>query len=186
MAKGREKSVSRKMKQVFLVFCEGETEENYIDFLRRKYKSPIKIVPKTGGTQISQRLIDKYQKELQLSKNDRITTFLMYDLDVASVVKKLKSCKAIGLFSNPCIELWFLLHSKDQKNALTTKQCLQILKNSHVDWNNYEKSQITEMQKKILWENKSVAIERAKTLAEETNPSSSVYQLLEAIENFRK
>ncbi len=186
MVKGREKSVSRKMKQVFLVFCEGETEENYINFLRRKYKSPIKIVPKTEGTKISQHLINKCQKELQLSKNDQITTFLMYDLDVATVVEKLKSCKAIGLFSNPCIELWFLLHFKDQKNALTTKQCLQTLKNSHVDWNNYEKSQITEVQKKILWENKSVAIKRAKTLAAETNPSSSVYQLLEAIENFSK
>ena len=37
---------SRKMKPVILVLCEGETEECYIDFLKQKYRLPIKIVSK--------------------------------------------------------------------------------------------------------------------------------------------
>lgn len=186
MAKGRSKNVSRKMKSVFLVFCEGETEENYLDFIRRQYKSPIKIVPKTEGNRISQQLICKRQGELKISKNEQISTFLMYDLDVAPVVEKLKSCKATWICSNPCIELWFLLHLKAQTAELTTDNCMHVLQKTHADWKNYEKPFITEMQKKLLWENKAIATERAKALKEAANPSSSIYKLLEAIEHHLK
>ena len=183
MAKGREIRFPRKMKSVFLVFCEGETEENYIDFIRRQYKSPIKIVPKTEGSQISQQLVCKRQKELKISNNEQISTFLMYDLDVAPIVEKLKLCKAVWLCSNPCVELWFLLHCKAQTANLTTDNCVRALRNAHSDWQNYQKPLITESQKKLLWDNKTIAIERAKKLKEMSNPSSSIYKLLEAIEN---
>ena len=58
MAKQRLESPRRKMKPVFLVFCEGETEETYLDHLKQAYRSPIKIIPKVEGGDISQRLID--------------------------------------------------------------------------------------------------------------------------------
>ena len=172
------------MKPVFLVFCEGETEENYIDFIRRKYKSPIKIVPKTEGNQISQKLVSQRQNELRISKNEQISTFLMYDLDVAPVVEKLKSCKAVWLCSNPCIELWFLLHCKTQNSYLAAEDCVQKLRKAHLGWKNYQKPLITDSQQNLLWKNKNIAIERAKTLSEANNPSSTIYKLLEAIENF--
>lgn len=42
---GRErKSNPRKMRPQFLVLCEGETEEAYINFLKQQYRLPIKIV----------------------------------------------------------------------------------------------------------------------------------------------
>ena len=186
MARGRDKSVSRKMKPVFLVFCEGETEENYVDFIRRQYKSPIKIVPKTEGNTISQRIISKRQNELKLSKDERISTFLMYDLDVAPLVEKLKSCHAVWLCSNPCVELWFLLHSHAQTAELTTEQCLHNLQKMNDIWQNYQKPLLTDAQKKFLWENKTIAVEHAKNLSESANPSSSVYKLIEAIESYNK
>lgn len=173
MARGRDKSVSRKMKPVFLVFCEGETEENYVDFIRRQYKSPIKMVPKTEGNAISQRIICQRQNELKLSKDEQISTFLMYDLDVAPMVEKLKSCGAVWLCSNPCVELWFLLH-------------IHALQKANEIWQNYQKPLLTEAQKNFLWKNKTVAVERAKSLTENDNPSSSVYKLIEAIEHYNK
>jgi hypothetical protein len=48
MAKQRTASPSRTMKPVFLIFCEGETEEAYLDYLKQAYRSPIRIVPKIG------------------------------------------------------------------------------------------------------------------------------------------
>jgi len=186
MGKGRERNIPRQMKPVFLVFCEGETEENYVDFIRRQYKSPIKIVPKTAGASISQRLINNWQSELKISKEEKITTFLMYDLDVAPVVEKLESCKAVWLCSNPCIEFWFLLHCQSQTAALQTEQCYRILRKSNEVWLNYQKPLLSTSQKKVLWENKTIAIERAKTLAEKSNPSSSVYKLIEAINEHKK
>ena len=186
MGKGRERNKPRRMKPVFLVFCEGETEENYVDFIRRQYKSPIKIVPKTAGTNISQRLINKQQNELKISKDDRISTFLMYDLDVAPVVEKLKSCKAVWLCSNPCVELWFLLHSQPQTSELQTEQCVRALRKTNEIWQNYQKPILTNSQKDALWENRTTAVERAKTLVENSNPSSFVYKLIEAIEKHKK
>ena len=54
MAKQRTASPSRTMKPVFLIFCEGETEEAYLDYLKQAYRSPIRIVPKIEGDSISQ------------------------------------------------------------------------------------------------------------------------------------
>lgn len=52
MAKQRTPSPSRTMKRVFLVFCEGETEETYLDYLKQTYRSPMRIVPKAEGGSI--------------------------------------------------------------------------------------------------------------------------------------
>ena len=42
---GRErKSNPRKMRPQFLVLCEGETEEAYINFLKQRYRLPIKLI----------------------------------------------------------------------------------------------------------------------------------------------
>jgi hypothetical protein len=38
MKKRRNQKPPRKMKPVFLVFCEGDTEETYINFLRKQYR----------------------------------------------------------------------------------------------------------------------------------------------------
>ncbi len=40
------KSNPKKMRPQFLVLCEGETEEAYINFLKQRYRLPIKIVSK--------------------------------------------------------------------------------------------------------------------------------------------
>ena len=78
MAKQRTPSPSRTMKRVFLVFCEGETEETYLDYLKQTYRSPIRIVPKVEGGSISQRLIDATKRELKISKTDKILVFLLF------------------------------------------------------------------------------------------------------------
>lgn len=94
MAKQRTASPSRTMKPVFLIFCEGETEEAYLDYLKQAYRSPIRIVPKIEGDSISQRLIDVRKKELKISKTDKILVFLMYDMDVPVVNERIKDCRA--------------------------------------------------------------------------------------------
>lgn len=186
MARKREEKTPRKMKSVFLVFCEGETEENYIDFIKKRYKSPIKIVPKTEGQRISSHLITKRQQELKISRTDKITTFLMYDLDVKEVTQRLKKIDAIWLCSNPCIELWFLLHEQDQTAEVSSSESIELLRKSGKAWLSYSKPSLTEAQKESLWENRYNAINRAKVLSEDMNPSSRVYVLLEKIEAFVK
>ena len=75
MATQRTASPSRTMKPVFLIFCEGETEEAYLDYLKQAYRSPIRIVPKIEGDSISQRLIDVRKKELKYRRPTRFSSF---------------------------------------------------------------------------------------------------------------
>ena len=57
MTSKRNASKRKKINPHFWVFCEGETEEAYVCFLRSKYRIPIEIVPKIVGNKITQRII---------------------------------------------------------------------------------------------------------------------------------
>ena len=51
-------------------------------------------------------------------------TFLLYDIDVDGIPDKLKKIKNTTLLvSNSCIELWFLLHYKNQTANIYTGSC---------------------------------------------------------------
>ena len=118
MASKREKAPIKRMRRIILVICEGETEVGYINLVKKWYKSPVRIVSHIEGTKITQSLVEKRARELKISPFDKVDTFLMYDMDVAAVNKKVMACKAEPLLSNPCFEIWLLLHAKDQKSAL--------------------------------------------------------------------
>lgn len=182
MPRGREERLSRKMKQAFLVFCEGFTEECYVQELRQRYRSPIRIVPIRQGQSISKSFVEREIKNEKVSPRDRIESFLMYDRDVPEVNAKLDECEGTKICSNPCIELWFLLHSQDQKSCLSSAGCVKTLQNSAREWTRYKKGELSATQRNLLWENRSAAIERAKELTEGKNPSTGVYKLLESVE----
>lgn len=82
----------------------------------------------------------------------------MYDMDVSAINKKLMACKAELLLSNPCFEIWLLLHAKDQRTALSSEAVLKELKKSASVWNNYNKSVYTDTQKTFLREHLEDAI----------------------------
>lgn len=182
MASRREKAPVKKMRRLALVICEGETEANYINIVKRWYKSPVKIISHIEGAKITQTLVDKRAKELKISAQDKVNTFLMYDMDVPATTAKVKACKAELLLSNPCFELWLLLHAKDHKSTISTQEVLKELKKSSSVWKNYTKAAFTETQKAFLEKHFEEAMLRAKGLKGFENPSSSVYKLLEFLE----
>ena len=107
MGSKRRASKGKMINPHFWVFCEGETEEAYVCFLRSKYRIPIEIAPKVVGNKITQRFIESYKQGKPTHEKDK--DFLMYDADVPKVLEKLKSIKSTVLIaSNPSIELWFL------------------------------------------------------------------------------
>ena len=173
------------MKPVYIVFCEGETEETYINFLRQNYRSPIKIITNITGNEISSDVVQKKINDVKIFTDENFTTFLMYDLDVSSVNSKLERIAATKLLSNPCIELWFVLHSLKKPSPLTSAGCLQKLRQCSNEWKNYEKGRLTETQKKILWNKRLEAVANAKSLTESANPSSTVFRIIEKLEERR-
>lgn len=92
MPRGREERTPKKIKQAFLVFCEGYTEECYIQELRQRYRSPIRIVPIRKGQAIFNNFINHEINKEKVSPNDHIEAFLMYDRDVPEVNAKLDGC----------------------------------------------------------------------------------------------
>ena len=85
------------------------------------------------------------------------------------------------LLSNPCFEIWLLLHAKDQKTAIETDALIKELKKSAPVWKNYSKSAFTDTQKAYLNNKMDDAVERAKKLREFYNPSTGIYKLIEML-----
>lgn len=183
MATKREKAPSKSMRKIALVICEGETEASYLNLLKQWYKSPIRIVSHIEGTRITPSLVEKRTKELKLSQKDKINTFLMYDMDVQDVTEKLQKCKAEFLLSNPCFELWLILHVKEQKSAISSDAIIKELKNCSPIWENYVKSAFSDTQKNFLEKNTDIAVVRAKELQEFQNPSTRIYKLIEILKD---
>ena len=178
----RKQSKPREMKKIFLIFCEGQTEECYVQVLRSKYRVPIKIVTRVEGLNISSKEITSHCKSLCIGvDDDNVKVFLMYDMDVPLDKSKFKGCCVEYLLTNPTFELWLLLHVANQSAAISTTDVIEKLK-SFEEWANYKKGTFTEQQKNILWDQKDEAINRAKLLTDEENPSSQIYKLLSLLD----
>ena len=168
-------SKGKTMKPNFFVFCEGKTEINYVKFLRSVFRVPIQVIAKKSDSNISADFIERSKRGYILTQKDQ--TFLMFDLDVEGMLEHLQGIpQATLLVSNPCIELWFLLHFQDVDTEITSEGCFRKLKNHSPQ---YEKGALTENEKRTLVENMARAIERAKNLEAYQNPSSVVYRLIE-------
>lgn len=178
MGRTTRNSKGKTMRPNFFVFCEGKTEITYVKFLRSVFRVPIQVVTKKSDSNISVDFIEHSKRDYVQTQNDK--TFLMFDLDVEGMLEHLRKISQVTLLvSNPCVELWFLMHYEDVGKEITTESCIRKLM-AHSP--QYEKGTLSESEKRILVENMSKAVERAKKLKEYGNPSSSVYRLIEEME----
>ena len=167
------------MKPNFFVFCEGETEIAYVKFLRSLYRAPIQVIPKKGKSNISEDFIIKSKNEYVQTEQDKV--FLMYDLDIDGMLEKLQKIpNAELLVSNPCVELWFLLHYQEQKTEISSDKCIKKLQKVSKE---YKKGTLSEEDKEVFAKNKKLAVERAKALDVFSNPSTTIYRLLDLLKN---
>ena len=165
------------MKPIFFVFCEGETEMEYVRFLKSLYRAPIQVIIKKGKSNISEDVIEHSKREYVTTGKDKV--FLMYDLDVDGMIEHLQKIPNTELLvSNPCIELWFILHYQEQKTAISTERCIQLMQKVSKE---YKKGILSDREKKVLADNRNLATERAKCLEAYQNPSTTIYQLLELL-----
>ena len=170
-------SKGKQMKPNFFVFCEGETEIAYVKFLRSLYRVPIQVITKKGKSNISEDFIVQSKNEYVQTDQDKV--FLMYDLDVDGMLVQLQKIpNAELLVSNPCVELWFLLHYQDQKSEISSDKCIKKLQKVSKE---YKKGTLSEEEKDVLAKNKDQALERAKKLVEFQNPSTTIHRLLDLL-----
>jgi len=181
MSRKHRKSQGRRINPIYFVFCEGETEEAYSKFLRQKYRLPIEIKTKVTGQEISDEYIKNFLKGKDYTDSDK--NYLMYDLDAAEFIPRLKSIRnGIVLGSNPSIELWFLLHYRNQGADINSANCKRDLKGRN---RNYEKGKLNSELERILDSNILEAVKRAKNFEDYINPSSAIYKLIEELERVK-
>ncbi|MGV8093028.1 MAG: RloB family protein [Mangrovibacterium sp.] len=183
MRSKRHASKGKKINPHFWVFCEGETEEAYILFLRSEYRLPVEIIPKVAGCDICGRFIKTHKKGKPMHKKDK--DFLIYDADVPEVLNKLRKIdSAVLIASNPTVELWFLLHYKNQTTSISEDDCIREL--SHRNRNDYKKGVIDNPLKDKLKEKCKDACNRSKELVLYDNPSTNMHIFIEALENAKR
>ena len=182
MSRKRKSSRGKQMKPTFFVFCEGKTEELYVKYLKSKYRIPFEIDTQIAQNKVTTKYIKNYKKNKFTHKKDK--TFLMYDLDAPKILERLKQIEGTTLLvSNPCIELWYLLHYKEQKAEINCQQCNKDLIKQN---SGYSKTMIDTKLKEQLDTKQQKAVNRARKLSTFDNPSSNIYLLIDELDKVKK
>jgi hypothetical protein len=182
MGSNRRPSKGKKINPKYWVFCEGKTEEAYVNYLRSEYRLPIEIISKISGSNINEQYIKKFKEGKPVHEKD--IDFLIYDADIPEVFEKLKRLdKTILIASNPAIELWFLLHYKNRVAAISENDCIRELSNRIR--NDYKKGELKPSLVSKLVENRKDACSRARKLKLYDNPSTNLYVFIEKLDDWK-
>lgn len=140
----------RQSKPTILIATEGkETEPLYFDELKSRYRDVVTVlvsVGKTGQTN-PQRVLKRLQQEIskRASWTRRDQAWLVVDTDQWTAAERQEIETAIAqdsrlhlASSNPCFELWLLLHFRDAWAAATQNDLVRLLKSSAC-FGSYEK-----------------------------------------------
>ncbi len=199
MGNKRNKRIPKKLssKKLF-IFCEGETEEIYFKEIKRALKiHKLEIIPHSSeGTPF------KVVREARKKRNDKNSymsgdiVWCVFDRDqhtdyFEAIEIALKS-KISYSISNPCFELWILLHFQDQRSQ-TSNTIVENLVKKYIK--NFKKGMWGLFD--VLEPRRTIAINRARSLyyhhdsnksvserIENCNPLTKVYELIEFIWNF--
>lgn len=169
-------------RKLILVICEGETEKSYVELLKRHYRLPVTIKTKVSGNQINNRLVKEYLNEAGVGHGDDYKIFYVYDSDIDIIVNRLRKLEGNLILTNPCMELWFLLHMEHRQRESSSDEVLRRLRQTHAAWQSYIKGCLTTAQSDVLLANTDIAVERAKTLNWPDNPSSNIFAFIETLE----
>lgn len=126
----------RKSIQQVLIICEGKTEYEYFLEIRQKKKShKIKVhISNAKGDLDCKRLKNQFIK-LGIENVDKV--FVVFDrespVEINNLIRWLEKTNKHWIVSNPCFELWILLHIEDQHGAIKTANVLKKVKGK-LDW----------------------------------------------------
>jgi len=187
----------RKPRRKVIIVCEGEkTEINYFNGLRTR-NSGVEIISVHGGTHPKH--IVKYAEErmgmkwsIDFDEGDGVWCAFDVDentnSDIKDTYEHAKTKNIQIALSNPCFELWFLLHYKQIFSQISRQDTVKELKTFIKDYEKNEK--INHLLKDKLF----TAISSAEKLNEihqkkgvelisrDSNPSTQVFKLVKFIQ----
>ena len=184
----------------FVVYCEGEvTEPRYLQAFARLPEVRTTAVldirgEGCGPMQLVDKLIKHRRKDhQQRGSRERADTeyWCVFDVEapqphprLIEAVRKAEDSRISVAVSNPCFELWLILHFAEHTSWLDTRQSQAIRRG-------YDGATRKELHADAYMERRTDAIGRARKLAEmhsqaerhppHDNPSSDMFRLLEAV-----
>ena len=192
---------NRSLRPALLVFTEGEkTEPQYLTPWLRQHRASVTVeIDRRHGTPMTlvSMAIDAQSAAAKDERRGRGTApsgiWCVFDRDEHPLVEEAKALAATNgilvAFSNPCFELWLLLHYQDQIGWLERDRAQSLFKTA-ASLRKYKQlpPEITDH----LMQHNDEAADRARRLdqlhsgngsPEGENPSSSVWRLIDAIRN---
>ncbi len=194
----KRKKPSRKENKKILIVCEdSKSSLLYLDKLRKFHSISSKdiVILSPNSRSAPCNLIEYGKKKLEKERFDII--YFVFDRDkhttydnTLDMIKEL-DIKAYAITSNPCFELWYLLHFK--YNTRSFSDCGELIKElkKEPEFNDYRKGDkdcrfFEKIQSKI-----QCAIENSEKLSKDKdilgkkhhrNPTTYVYELVECFE----
>ncbi|MDZ4122441.1 MAG: RloB family protein [Candidatus Cloacimonadaceae bacterium] len=179
MRKQRISKPFKELKKSILIYCDGDTEKNYIISLKEdRYKHcPIKIEPKLQNKGFSN--VFKFLREMKRTGDAEFYHCILYVLDMDTIYQdrrlaaykaerdRLQSAFEDGFLSciesRPCIEFWFVLHFRHSDKLFSNyDETRRVLQNDLPDYektNKYSQTVYYKLKGKL-----SNAINRAKEI----------------------
>ena len=199
----RRKHVVEPQRRLY-VFCEGaKTEPAYLDAVQRQFDSAQILVEATGVGGVPSTVADEAIRHAKVlrrdlrSRADRRSSFeeadqvwVVFDQDrhpnVPSVVRRCRDSKVEVAYSNPCFELWLVLHLEPYDRPAEGSDVQARL---HALFPAYDHERSPAPDFSGLLATLEVAVQRARDQAERRqsegapsgNPSTTVFRLLQAI-----
>lgn len=203
-----------KNKKIFpeyhLIICEGtQTETVYFqtlsNLINEKYKGRITLIPK-GKAKGTLQLLEEAKKEHEASKKEIKHVWLVYDKDeftkdsfdntfyACQDMKDYKGACYHALYSNECIELWFLLHFKKITVAHNRNEYINMLNDEYKSRKLGKYKKNDEQTCLTLLPYLDNAINNAKRLEKlykdespwKRNPATKIYELMEILSKYLK
>jgi hypothetical protein len=177
----------RDPKPRILIVCEGTvTEPGYFTDLRNRERSLVELVIEAGGTPktlVERAAALKKESKRQAKKDPNLGyehVWCVFDVDehpyLAEALQQARDNKIDVAISNPCFELWALLHFQDQ-HAWIDRSNVQHLCRQHMP------GYVKRLSCDVLHPRLDDARQRAIGLNTGENPSTTVYRLVECIVN---
>lgn len=131
-------SAPRKCKKLIYVFCEGESEQAYINFLKKRFEKIAVIKPPQKG--LFEVAKNKFTKDPRYKEAADVTDEIWFFMDIDTeqgdlakwesrykiikTLRKLRKSPKITirlLMTTACIEYWFMLHYSKLNPPIKTK-----------------------------------------------------------------
>lgn len=118
----------KKEKPLIYVFCEGESEQVYTDFLKRRFKD-VAVIKRPSATGLFEEADNRFKKDPKFRNSAEVTDEVWFFFDVETkdigkwdqrlkIIKRLRKLRKKPnitvrlLMTTGCIEYWLMLHYK--------------------------------------------------------------------------